>query len=118
MWLQAVAAWTAAEIRDGALTLSARWPVLQATLFVDVKQKADILTQLGCARCRSDPHVTPLALTFSVPVEPWSHQSRSDRRQIKESVIGALNKKQLPRVPWASRPLCHYRFHRSSEEAP
>lgn len=83
-----------------------RWPLLQAAIFTDVMDKARFLTQMGCARCHADPEVTPLAVHFGIPVEPWSSQSRSDRRVIRESVAATLAAKHLPTMPWGGHPLC------------
>lgn len=103
---QAVRSWAGAIWRDDAPTLLAKWPVLQAALYTDVKRKADFLTQLGCARCHTDPAITLLAVHFAIPVEPWSSQSRSDRRRIRASVMEELAEKRLSKLPWGDHPLC------------
>ncbi|MBU4214916.1 MAG: RusA family crossover junction endodeoxyribonuclease [Actinobacteria bacterium] len=102
---QAVRSW-AATWRDEAPTLLGRWPSLQAALYGDVRQKASFLTQRGCGLCHVDADATPLAVYFAIPIEPWSSQSRSDRRVIRDSVMKHLAEKSLTKMPWGDRPIC------------
>ena len=75
-------------------------------LHLDVHAKANALAQLGCGQCARDQDATPLLVTFTVPVDPWSAQSVPNRVALREAVNLGLAAKSASSQPWGDAPLC------------